>query len=86
MGRTEELSDFEHGTVIESHLCQKSVCELSALLDLPWSTVRAIIMKGTLGPITAQPQRDHADSECGSQVLKHAVCKSHLSSVATLPK
>ena len=56
MGRTEELSDFEHGTVIESHLCHKSVCEISALLDLPWSTVSAIIMKGTLGPITAQPQ------------------------------
>ncbi|KAJ8003255.1 hypothetical protein DPEC_G00167520 [Dallia pectoralis] len=27
MCRTEELCDFKHGTVIECHLCNKSICE-----------------------------------------------------------
>uniref|UniRef100_A0A3B4BUG3 Furry homolog a (Drosophila) n=2 Tax=Pygocentrus nattereri TaxID=42514 RepID=A0A3B4BUG3_PYGNA len=42
MAPTEKLSDFKCGTVIE---CHRSVCEISALLDLPWSTVCGIIAK-----------------------------------------
>ena len=56
MARTEELSDFQHGTVIGCHLSYKSVCQISALLELPWSTVIAVIVKGKrLGATTAQP-------------------------------
>uniref|UniRef100_A0A8C7CBE5 Cytoskeleton associated protein 5 n=1 Tax=Oncorhynchus kisutch TaxID=8019 RepID=A0A8C7CBE5_ONCKI len=37
-GLTEELSDFQCGTVIECHLSNKSVHQISAQLELPWST------------------------------------------------
>jgi hypothetical protein len=40
-----ELNDFQHGTVIGCHLSNKSVSQISALLELPWSTVSAIIVK-----------------------------------------
>ena len=69
MGRTEELSDFQRGTVIGCHLSNKSVRQISALLELPQSTVSAVIVKWKrLGAITAylrsgRPQklteRDH---------------------------
>lgn len=39
MDHTKEISDFKHGTVIRCHLCHKSDCETSALLDLCQSTV-----------------------------------------------
>ena len=45
MGRTEELSDFKHGTVIGCNLCHKTVHKISALLDLPQTTVSAITDK-----------------------------------------
>jgi hypothetical protein len=34
MAGTEELSDFQHGTIIECHLSNKSVYQISALLEL----------------------------------------------------
>ena len=42
---TEELSDFQRGTVIGCHLSNKSVHQISALLELPRSTVSAVIVK-----------------------------------------
>ena len=45
MGRTEELSDFQCGTVIGCHFFNKSVRQISALLELPRSTVDAVIVK-----------------------------------------
>ena len=41
----EELNDFQHGTVIAYHLSKKSVRQISALLELPRSTVSAVIVK-----------------------------------------
>uniref|UniRef100_A0AAZ3PA31 Transposase Tc1-like domain-containing protein n=1 Tax=Oncorhynchus tshawytscha TaxID=74940 RepID=A0AAZ3PA31_ONCTS len=71
----EELSDFQRGTV-------KSVCKMSALLELPWSTVSAVIVKWKhLGAKTSQP---HKLSEWDHRVLTHVACKNSLSSVATL--
>ena len=56
MGRTEELSDFQRGTVIGCHLSNKSVHEISALLELPMSTVSVVVVKWKhLGATTAQP-------------------------------
>jgi len=52
-----ELSDFERSTVIGCPLCHKSVREMSALLDVPRSTVSAIIVKWKRrGATTARPQ------------------------------
>ncbi|CAI9603544.1 unnamed protein product [Staurois parvus] len=39
MGRSQELSEFKRGTVIGCHLCNKSICDISLLLNIPRSTV-----------------------------------------------
>ncbi|CAI9563385.1 unnamed protein product [Staurois parvus] len=44
MGRSQELSEFKHDTMISCHLCNKSIPEIS-LLNIPWSTVSGIITK-----------------------------------------
>ena len=88
MGCTEELSDFQHGTVIRCHLSSKSVCHISALLELSRSTISAVIVKWKcLGATTTQPQsgRPYKLTERDCRVLKHVAWKkSNLSSVATL--
>ncbi|CAI9600815.1 unnamed protein product, partial [Staurois parvus] len=45
MGRSQELSEFKRGTVIGCHLYNKSIREISLLLNIPWSTVSGIITK-----------------------------------------
>ncbi|CAI9612919.1 unnamed protein product, partial [Staurois parvus] len=45
MGRSQELSEFKHGTMIGCHLCNKSICEVSLLLNIPRPTVSGIITK-----------------------------------------
>ncbi|CAI9561611.1 unnamed protein product [Staurois parvus] len=45
MGRSQELSEFKCGTVIGCHLCIKSICDISLLLNIPCSTVSGIITK-----------------------------------------
>ena len=57
MALTEELSDFQGGTVTGCHLSNKSVGQISALLALPQSPVSAVIVKWKrLGATMAQPQ------------------------------
>ena len=43
---TEELSEYQHSPVIGCHLSNKSVLQMSALLELPQATVSAVIGKG----------------------------------------
>ncbi|KAI4876294.1 hypothetical protein NFI96_018084, partial [Prochilodus magdalenae] len=43
MGRSQELTEFQRGTVIGCHLCYKSSREISSLLNIPQSTVSGII-------------------------------------------
>ncbi|CAI9594221.1 unnamed protein product, partial [Staurois parvus] len=45
MGRSQELSEFKCGTVIGCHLCNKCICEISLLLNIPRSTVSGIITR-----------------------------------------
>ncbi|CAI9558785.1 unnamed protein product [Staurois parvus] len=45
MGHSQELSEFKHGTVMGCHLCNKSICEISWILNIPQSTVSGIITK-----------------------------------------
>ncbi|KAJ8259468.1 hypothetical protein GJAV_G00169650 [Gymnothorax javanicus] len=87
MGRTQELSDFERGTVIGCHLSNKSVRQISALLELPRSTVSSVIVKWKhLGATTVQPRsgRPHKLSEKECEVLKSIVCKNRMCSIAAL--
>ncbi|KAL6467451.1 hypothetical protein MHYP_G00231280 [Metynnis hypsauchen] len=87
MGRTEELSDFQRGTVIGCHLSKKSVREISTMLDLPRSTVSNVIVKWKrLGITTALPRsgRPHKLSEHDLRVLERVASENRLSPVAAL--
>jgi transposase len=74
-------------TVIRCHLSNKSVCQISALLELPQSTISVVIVKWKhLGATTAQPRSDrqHKLTERDNRVLNRVARKNHLSSIATL--
>ncbi|CAI9576699.1 unnamed protein product, partial [Staurois parvus] len=59
MGRSQELSEFNCGTVIGCHLCTKSIYEISLLLNIPRFTLSGIITKWKKLRTTAtQPQID----------------------------
>ncbi|CAI9534246.1 unnamed protein product, partial [Staurois parvus] len=45
MDCSQELCEFKRGTVIGCHLCNKSIREISLLLNIPRSTVSGIITK-----------------------------------------
>ncbi|CAI9602867.1 unnamed protein product [Staurois parvus] len=45
MGRSQELREFKRGTMIGCHLCNKSIREISLLLNILRSTVSGIITK-----------------------------------------
>ncbi|CAI9580717.1 unnamed protein product, partial [Staurois parvus] len=72
MGHSQELSEFKHSAVIGCHLCNKSIREISLLLNIPRLTVSGIITKWKQMGTTTQPQ-----SEQGQHILKHTVCRSH---------
>ncbi|CAI9544498.1 unnamed protein product [Staurois parvus] len=73
MGRSQELSEFISGTVIGCHLCNKSIRDISWLLNIPRSTVSGIITKWKpLGTTATQPPSDR-----GQYMLKCTVRRSH---------
>ncbi|XP_041838989.1 aminoacyl tRNA synthase complex-interacting multifunctional protein 1-like isoform X2 [Melanotaenia boesemani] len=87
MGRGEELSDFQRGTVVGCHLCNKSVREISALLNLPRSTVSAVILRWKRGGITtALPRsgRPHKLKEEHRQLLERVALEKCLPSVKAI--
>ncbi|CAI9619342.1 unnamed protein product [Staurois parvus] len=45
MGCFQELSEFKRCTIIGCHMCNKSIHEISLLLNIPRSTVSGIITK-----------------------------------------
>ncbi|CAI9561204.1 unnamed protein product [Staurois parvus] len=56
-----ELSEFKHCTVIDCHLCNKSISEISLLLNIPLSTVSGIITKWKqLGTANSATKNDRA--------------------------
>ncbi|XP_026214729.1 aminoacyl tRNA synthase complex-interacting multifunctional protein 1-like [Anabas testudineus] len=87
MGRGEELSDFQRGTVVGCHLSEKTVREISALLNLPRSTVSSVILKWKRGGITtALPRsgRPHKLKEEDRQVLERVALQTRLPSIKAL--
>lgn len=87
MGRSKELTEFERGTVIGCHRCNKSVREISSLLDIPRSTVSGIIAKWKrLGTTATQPRsgRPRKVTERGRRVLRRIVRKSRQSSADSI--
>ncbi|CAI9621455.1 unnamed protein product [Staurois parvus] len=68
MGRSQELSDSKRGPVIGGHLSNKSIRDISWLLNIPRSTVSGIITKWKpLGTTATQLQnsRPHKMKEWG---------------------
>ncbi|KAM9314564.1 aminoacyl tRNA synthase complex-interacting multifunctional protein 1-like isoform 2-T2 [Pholidichthys leucotaenia] len=87
MGRGKELSDFQRGTVVGCHICNKSVREISALLNLPRSTVSYVIRNWKNGGITtALPRsgRPHKLKEEQRQMLERVAMETCLTSIQAL--
>ncbi|CAI9595809.1 unnamed protein product [Staurois parvus] len=73
MGRSQELSEFKRGPVIGCHLCNKSIRDISLLLNIPRSTVSGIVTKWKqLGTTATQPPsgRPRNMTEWGQRMLK----------------
>ncbi|CAI9538136.1 unnamed protein product [Staurois parvus] len=61
MGRSHELSELKHGTVIDCHLCNMIIREISLLLNIPQSTVSDIIIKWKQLGTTASEEVGHVN-------------------------
>ncbi|CAI9573148.1 unnamed protein product, partial [Staurois parvus] len=82
MGHSQELSEFKRCTVIGCHLCNKSIHEISLLLNIPQLTVSGIITKWKqLGTTASQPL-----SEWGLRLSKRTVRRSCQLSVELIAK
>ncbi|CAI9565933.1 unnamed protein product [Staurois parvus] len=78
MGCSQELSEFKRGTIIVCHLCNKSICDISLLLNIPRSTVSGIITKWKQLGTATQPRsgRPRKMTERGQCMLKSpTVCR-----------
>ncbi|CAI9551201.1 unnamed protein product [Staurois parvus] len=77
MGLSQELSEFKRGTVIGCHLCNKSIRDISLLLNIPRSTVSGIITKWKqLETTAAQPASVgsmHAEAHSAEKLIN--VCR-----------
>ena len=69
MCRSQELSEFQRGTVIGGRLCNKSSCEISSLLNIPQSTVSGFITTATQ-PWSGRPRKT---TEQGQRMLRRIV-------------
>ncbi|CAI9564823.1 unnamed protein product [Staurois parvus] len=89
MGHSQELSEFKRATVIGCHMCNKSIHEISLLLNISRSTFSDIITKlKQLGTTATQPQsgRPHKMTERGQRMLKHPMCRSCQLSAESIAK
>ncbi|CAI9597747.1 unnamed protein product [Staurois parvus] len=89
MGCSQELSEFQHDTAIGCHLCNKSIREISLLLNIPQSTVSDIITKWKqLGTKATQPRsgRPCKMTEWGQRMLKRTVRKTRTLSTESISK
>ncbi|CAI9554761.1 unnamed protein product, partial [Staurois parvus] len=89
MGRSQELSDSKRGPVIGGHLGNKSIRDISWLLNIPRSTVSGIITKWKqLGTTATQPPsgRPRHMTGRGQRMLKCTVRRSHQLSAESIAK
>lgn len=79
MGGGEQLSEFLRGTIVGCHMCNKSIREISAMLNLPRSTVVSVLLRWKReGSTVALPRsgRPHKLAEEGRQVLQGKAMES----------
>jgi transposase len=87
MGRSGELSDFECGLVISSHISKKSVRDIATLLKLPKSMVGDVIVKWKReGTTTTKPRPSwpHLMTDRDRRALKKVVRETHQASSETI--
>ena len=87
MGRSVELSEFQRGTIVGCHMCKKTVREISAMVNVPRSTVSSVILNWKRGGITtALPRsgRPHKLKEEHRQVLEKVALENCLPSMQAL--
>ncbi|CAI9541839.1 unnamed protein product [Staurois parvus] len=78
MGHSQELHEFKCGTMIGCHLCKKSICDISLLLNIPRSTVSGIITKWKqLGTTATQPQSGRPNKMTERGQCMRTVRRSH---------
>lgn len=70
MARSKVLTEFKGGAVTGCHCSKKSAFDISSLLDIPRSTVSAIITKGKLLGATAMTHGVTAHLKLHYQVAK----------------
>ncbi|CAI9593415.1 unnamed protein product [Staurois parvus] len=86
---SQKPSEFKHGTVIGCHLCSKSICEISLLLNIPRSSVSGIRTKWKqLGTTATQPRsgRPRNMTEWGQHMLKRTVHRNRQLSAESIAK
>ncbi|CAI9545458.1 unnamed protein product, partial [Staurois parvus] len=89
MGLSQELSELKCGTVIGCHLCNRSIREISWLLNIPRSTVSGNITKWKQLRTTAtrsQSERPRKMTERGQRMLKRIVHRSGQLSAESIAK
>jgi transposase len=87
MGRSGELSGFEHGLVIGCHINKKSVRDIANLLKLPKSTVGDMIVKWKREGTTTtkpRPNRPHLMTDRDRRALKKVVRETRQRSSETI--
>ncbi|XP_077461432.1 aminoacyl tRNA synthase complex-interacting multifunctional protein 1-like [Stigmatopora argus] len=87
MGRSGELSEFQRGTVVGCHMCQKSLRQIANLLNLPRSTVNNVIVQWKRERRTCPlPRcgRPHKLKEDDRQVLERLAREQSFPSMAAL--
>ncbi|CAI9618021.1 unnamed protein product, partial [Staurois parvus] len=89
MGRSQELSDSKRGPVIGGHLGNKSIRDISWLLNIPRSTVSGIITKwkqlGTTATQLPSGRPRHMTGR-GQRMLKLTVRRSRQLSAESIAK
>ncbi|CAI9600439.1 unnamed protein product [Staurois parvus] len=70
IGHSQELSEFKRGTVIVCHFCNRSISEISLLLNIPRSIVSGIITKWKQLGTATKPRsgRPHEMTERGQHM------------------
>lgn len=81
MGGGEQLSEFLRGKIVGCHMCNKSIREISTMLNLPRSTVISVLLRWKReGSTVALPRRGrpHKLAEEARQVLEGTAMESGL--------
>ncbi|CAI9540759.1 unnamed protein product [Staurois parvus] len=74
MDHSQELGEVKLGTVIGCHLCNKSISEISLLINIPRSNVSGIMTKlKQLGTTATQPRSELGSAYAEAHSAQHCL-------------